>query len=71
MKYTFVRQVTAGFRYTCGGKSTVGRATGWTTDGTGVLDCSTALKGAKAGEPPLEAARLSCGPDSPLTTAKG
>ncbi|MFF0428836.1 hypothetical protein [Streptomyces sp. NPDC004520] len=71
VKYTFVRQVTADFRYACGdGRNAVGRATGWTVDGTGVLECSTALKDAKAGEPSLEAARLSCGSGSPLTTAK-
>ncbi|MFF0476892.1 hypothetical protein [Streptomyces sp. NPDC004284] len=71
VEYTFVRQVTADFRYTCGdGEHAAGRATGWIIDGTGILECSTAIKNAKPGEPSLEAARLSCGPDSPAATAK-
>ncbi|MCB8901207.1 MULTISPECIES: hypothetical protein [unclassified Streptomyces] len=64
--YAWVEQVTADFRYTCGGgKPVTGRATGWVIDGSGILECSTPIKDAKEGEPALTAARLSCAPDAP------
>ncbi|WP_328947369.1 hypothetical protein OG259_41415 (plasmid) [Streptomyces sp. NBC_00250] len=69
--FAFVRQVTADFRYTCGnGELATGRAISWTGDGAGVVECSTSVENVKAGEPVLEAARLSCGPNSPAARAK-
>ncbi|MER5203489.1 hypothetical protein [Streptomyces sp. NPDC002825] len=69
--FSWVRQVVADFRYTCGnGKQAVGRAISWTTDGSGVVECSTTLTNAKPDEAAAaEAARLSCGPDSPAAEA--
>lgn len=68
--YAWVRQVTADFRYTCGGKRAVGRATGWDLDGGGVLECSTPIDNAKAGDPASAAARLACGRNSPAARVK-
>ncbi|MFD3533756.1 hypothetical protein [Streptomyces sp. NPDC058664] len=64
--YAWVRQVTADFQYACGnGERTVGRAISWTTDGSGVLECSENLVDADPGDPAPMAAGLSCGPDAP------
>ncbi|MCX4987092.1 hypothetical protein [Streptomyces sp. NBC_00572] len=69
--FAFVRQVTADFLYTCGNSERVtGRAISWTGDGSGVVECSTSTGNVKPGEPVLEAARLSCGPNSPAARAK-
>ncbi|MFE5591012.1 hypothetical protein [Streptomyces sp. NPDC056549] len=66
VEYTWVREITGDFRYTCGsGEPAVGRAVGWDTDGSGILECSTSVPKMKPGQPLLEAARMSCGPDSP------
>ncbi|MEU2235034.1 hypothetical protein [Streptomyces vietnamensis] len=71
VEYAFVRQVTADFQYTCGkGERAAGRAIGWTIDGSGVLECSTPIENAKAGDVGAEAARLSCGPESPAARTK-
>ncbi|WP_225803882.1 hypothetical protein [Streptomyces sp. NK15101] len=71
VEYAWVREVTADFRYICGdGKRATGRAVGWTVDGSGTLECSTPIPDAKTGEPAPEAARLSCGPNSPAARAK-
>ncbi|MGW0030932.1 hypothetical protein ACWDXD_14040 [Streptomyces sp. NPDC003314] len=57
-------------RYACGaGKPVTGRATSWVVDGSGLLECSTPIEGAKEGEPALTAARLSCDPGAPAATA--
>ncbi|MGW5779753.1 hypothetical protein [Streptomyces sp. NPDC003863] len=69
--FAWVRQVTAGFRYTCGdGKRAVGRATSWTTDGSGVVECSAPITNAKEGEAAVEAARTACAPNSPAARVK-
>ncbi|MEU8677668.1 hypothetical protein [Streptomyces sp. NPDC048560] len=69
--YAWVRQVTADFRYTCGdGTHVTGRATSWTINGSGVLECSEPAGNVKEHTPGLEAARLSCGPDAPAAEAK-
>ncbi|MFB7544898.1 hypothetical protein ACFC0N_33955 [Streptomyces zaomyceticus] len=68
--YAWVRQVTADFQYTCGGKRSVGRATGWDIDGSGVLECSTPVDDAKEAAPASEAARLACGRNSPAARLK-
>ncbi|MFI8002945.1 hypothetical protein [Streptomyces sp. NPDC086010] len=66
VEFSWVRQVTADFRYRCGNDRPVtGRATSWMVDGSGVLECSEPLKDEEAGSPGLAAARLSCGPDAP------
>ncbi|MFI1660486.1 hypothetical protein ACH4ZU_37100 [Streptomyces sp. NPDC020472] len=71
VEYAWVREVGADFQYSCGdGRRAAGHAVGWTVDGSGVLECSTPVTNAKAGEMALEAARLSCGPDSPAARAK-
>ncbi|MFD5428348.1 hypothetical protein [Streptomyces sp. NPDC127084] len=68
--YGWVQQVTADFQYTCGeGKQGAGRATSWIDIGSGALDCTVPL-GNEVGDPALDAARLSCGPDSPAATNK-
>ncbi|MFI9295915.1 hypothetical protein [Streptomyces gardneri] len=71
VEYASVRQVTADFQYTCGtGGPVTGRATSWTIDGGGMLECFTPIKPtAKKGDPSLAAARLSCGPDAPASKA--
>ncbi|MFJ3537187.1 hypothetical protein ACIPQA_17150 [Streptomyces sp. NPDC090109] len=70
VRYAWVEQVTADFRYACGaGKPVTGRATSWVVDGSGLLECSTPIEGAKEGEPALTAARLSCDPGAPAATA--
>ncbi|SEB59872.1 hypothetical protein [Streptomyces sp. TLI_105] len=71
VEYAWVREVGADFQYSCGdGRRAAGHAVGWTVDGSGVLECSTPITNAKAGEVALEAARLSCGPDSLAARAK-
>ncbi|MFJ3505531.1 hypothetical protein [Streptomyces sp. NPDC090135] len=72
VQYAWVRQVGADFQYSCSGGPAAGHAVGWTVDGSGVLECSTPITNTKAGEGKvaLEAARLSCGPDSPAARAK-
>ncbi|MFD8205033.1 hypothetical protein ACFV2S_01285 [Streptomyces sp. NPDC059695] len=66
VEYTWVREITGDFRYSCGsGAPTAGRAVGWDTDGSGILECSTAVAKVDAREPLLEAARMSCGADAP------
>ncbi|MCX5231528.1 hypothetical protein [Streptomyces sp. NBC_00233] len=68
VRYAWVEQVTADFRYTCGdGRPVTGLATSWVIDGSGIVECSTPMKDAKEGEPALTAARLSCAPDAPAT----
>ncbi|MFE5511492.1 hypothetical protein ACFQ9J_12860 [Streptomyces sp. NPDC056529] len=70
VRYAWVEQVTADFRYACGdGKPVTGRATGWVVDGSGFLECSTPIENAKEGEPALAAARLSCDPGAPAAKA--
>ncbi|WP_432122719.1 hypothetical protein [Streptomyces sp. S1] len=70
VRYAWVEQVTADFRYACGGgKPVTGRATSWVVDGSGLLECSTPIEGAKEGEPALAAARLSCDPGAPAAKA--
>ncbi len=64
--YSWVEQVVADFQYTCGsGERSTGRATSWVVDGSGVLECSVPVEGAKEGDPALAAARFSCGPHAP------
>ncbi|MFH9725679.1 hypothetical protein ACH4M4_22340 [Streptomyces sp. NPDC017254] len=70
VEYAWVRQITGDFQYTCGGKRAAGRAIGWTTDGSGILECSTPIDIAVAGEPAPEAARLSCGAQSPAAKVR-
>ncbi|MEE1816387.1 hypothetical protein PUR59_15365 [Streptomyces sp. SP18ES09] len=66
VEYTWVREMTGDFRYTCGdAEPTTGRAIGWDTDGAGILECSTTVPKAGERQPVLEAARMACGPDSP------
>ncbi|MFD3661869.1 hypothetical protein ACFWVF_14925 [Streptomyces sp. NPDC058659] len=69
--YAWVKQVTADFRYTCAdGKRAAGRATSWSIDGSGVLECAESIRDVKEGSPVLVAARLSCGPDAPAAKAE-
>ncbi|MFJ7125036.1 hypothetical protein [Streptomyces sp. NPDC098101] len=71
VRYAWVEQVTADFRYACGdGKPVTGRATGWAVDGSGLLECSTPIEDAKEGKPALAAARLSCDPGAPAAKAE-
>lgn len=64
--YSWVEQVTADFRYTCGtDRPVAGRATSWTIDGSGVLACDETIPDAREDDPARAAARLSCGPDAP------
>ncbi|MFJ4868868.1 hypothetical protein [Streptomyces sp. NPDC088757] len=66
VNYSWVKQVTADFAYTCGnGGRTTGRATSWVVNGSGVLDCALPAEGAKEGDPALAAARFSCDPRDP------
>ncbi|WP_055600147.1 hypothetical protein [Streptomyces aureus] len=66
--YSWVNQVTADFRYTCGtDKPVAGRATSWTIDGSGVLECGETIPDAREDDPARAAARLSCGPDAPAS----
>ncbi|ALO10255.1 hypothetical protein AQF52_4661 [Streptomyces venezuelae] len=68
--YTWVEQVTADFRYTCGtDRPVAGRATSWTIDGSGVLECSESIAEASERDPVRQAAVLSCGPDAPASKA--
>ncbi|MEV4428971.1 hypothetical protein AB0K23_27020 [Streptomyces sp. NPDC049602] len=69
--YAWVREITGDFRYECrDGKRATGRAVGWTTDGSGVLECSTPIENAGAEDTGAEAARMSCGPGSPAAKTK-
>ncbi|MFF8377931.1 hypothetical protein ACF07V_17605 [Streptomyces sp. NPDC015661] len=71
VEYAYVRQVTGDFLYTCAdGTRAAGRAIGWTTDGSGLLECSTPIEDMKADEAPREAALLSCGPGSAAARTK-
>ncbi|MFF8836177.1 hypothetical protein [Streptomyces sp. NPDC015130] len=64
--YSYVQEVTADFRYTCGtDRPVTGRATSWTIDGSGVLECAASIPDPDEAEAAREAARLSCGPDAP------
>ncbi|WP_282694596.1 hypothetical protein [Streptomyces sp. CC208A] len=70
VEFSYVRQVTADFRHTCAdGTASTGRATSWTVDGSGVLDCAEPSKGLQDSAPGLAAARLSCDPGAPAVKA--
>ncbi|KOX26927.1 MULTISPECIES: hypothetical protein [unclassified Streptomyces] len=69
---SWVKQVVADFRYTCGnGERTTGRATSWVVDGSGILECSEPVERAKEGDPVVAAARLARGPDAPAAGPGG
>ncbi|MEU2658690.1 hypothetical protein ABZ615_25665 [Streptomyces sp. NPDC007325] len=66
--YAYVEEVTAAFRRTCaGGEPSTGRATSWTVEGSGVLDCGQPQTAFDDSEPAREAALLSCAPGAPAT----
>jgi hypothetical protein len=62
VNYAYVKAVEGDFRYSCAdGGITWGHAESWKVDGEGSLRCQTAPDGSAVA---LEAARLSCSPDS-------
>ncbi|MYW68997.1 hypothetical protein GTY65_33715 [Streptomyces sp. SID8379] len=62
--YAGVREVTGTFRHTCAdGRSTTGRARGWTVDLGGILACDEPLDRSADSALARQAARLSCDED--------